>query len=660
MVFVAVGMLAMIAVVGLAVDGGMEAGNYRQAQNAADAASLAAARQVYQSNATATKNGLCSTPSAPGLVEVSHNGATQSDCKVASITGYTLSSTGLTTYGAVATVNETAPTTVGLGTPATLTCTLGVDEVNGAAAAATPPTASGSVDLASNACSATVAGIVSAGTPSTMYGCSTSASGSGSSQAAPAAGGSCPSSASLNVNVPTASGVIPSSVPLPIPSPALPGLVQQSSASAIPASGGGPPTANDSSDVVQTSVGPQLPSPVPVTVTASSASSGTTTGGSSITTEVSLSNLSAVVGPAAVAATIGVVGVDITATIGYDPVAGFTAKTVCTVASGAVTGQVLITTGGTTTPVPVGTGGGVGSCGFNPVTLPGLGTLQSSPGTPTCSAAGGHETCSIHACFLQVTVNPSVGTASVCLGRIDAVADLVPITQVAGVEVIASKATPTYFLKVLGITGSNPTAVALAMPQQVSDEPDSLYTASPYAVQYIATQHTIPGFSDVACQENLRAPLVPGCSYYISGPFVDVNPGASTAAGCTSGYCWQGVLDASPKDPRGLGTTPVFVKASAAPCPPNVGTQYVLLPVINNMDDTSTSQPVLFWGLFKIDPAGHPHQATLVRAPDPSTSLLAPVIQAPTSLTWSLTSPGAVAVKVVDLNLVNTLHLTLS
>ncbi|HEY0409439.1 MAG TPA: pilus assembly protein TadG-related protein, partial [Candidatus Dormibacteraeota bacterium] len=47
MVFVALSGVALMGIVGVALDGGMEAANYRGAQNAADAGALAAARLIF-------------------------------------------------------------------------------------------------------------------------------------------------------------------------------------------------------------------------------------------------------------------------------------------------------------------------------------------------------------------------------------------------------------------------------------------------------------------------------------------------------------------------------------------------------------------------------------------------------------------------------------
>ncbi|MEA2672720.1 MAG: putative Flp pilus-assembly TadE/G-like, partial [Chloroflexota bacterium] len=47
LVVVALSGIALLGIVGLALDGGMEAGNFRQAQNAADAGALAAARLIF-------------------------------------------------------------------------------------------------------------------------------------------------------------------------------------------------------------------------------------------------------------------------------------------------------------------------------------------------------------------------------------------------------------------------------------------------------------------------------------------------------------------------------------------------------------------------------------------------------------------------------------
>jgi hypothetical protein len=76
-VIVALSAVTLLAITGLAIDGGMAVGAYRHAQNAADAGALAAARQVYL-NAVASphaqSNSTTLTPVAQA--EVQRNGAT--------------------------------------------------------------------------------------------------------------------------------------------------------------------------------------------------------------------------------------------------------------------------------------------------------------------------------------------------------------------------------------------------------------------------------------------------------------------------------------------------------------------------------------------------------------------------------------------------------
>lgn len=75
-VVVAVGMVGLIAIVGLALDGGAEAGAYRHAQNAADAGALAAARQIFL-NAEASNRTASNATTLTGVAsaEVSRNKA---------------------------------------------------------------------------------------------------------------------------------------------------------------------------------------------------------------------------------------------------------------------------------------------------------------------------------------------------------------------------------------------------------------------------------------------------------------------------------------------------------------------------------------------------------------------------------------------------------
>jgi hypothetical protein len=76
MVIAALSGIALMSIVGLALDGGMEAGNFRQAQNAADAGALAAARLIFV-------DGRQIPPTAPTVAqmttasnaEIRHNGA---------------------------------------------------------------------------------------------------------------------------------------------------------------------------------------------------------------------------------------------------------------------------------------------------------------------------------------------------------------------------------------------------------------------------------------------------------------------------------------------------------------------------------------------------------------------------------------------------------
>ena len=657
-------MVGMLTIVGLAIDGGMAAGNYRVAQNATDSGALSMAERVYTTGGTVTTSQLCDSTTGYGPLELKHNRTNLIACHPEVLTTYGPSGpgsgggsgsgsvsgvVGYTTSSALATIDTT--TTVPL--VANVTSHVGINETSGSVVGGTTPSASGSVDLASlNGSVTTLLGAVASANAG-LYQCSSSQTGTGTNTAPPA-GTACPvgnlAMTLLGVNVNNAIDMVPVAPPAP---PALPpGLLQQQSTSTVTST----PTEQEdaSSNVVQESLSQ---GGIAVTVNSGTTSSclGICNGVPGVTGHASLVNVSANINGVL---PIQLTGVDVSVSISYVPGVGFTVTPSCTVVAPNVYGGAggAFINGVLTTITP--------TCGFAAVNRPGVANISSGVTTNACTASGGLVSCSASVCLLSVQLlggpipllGGSLPSVTACIGSVKASATFAPVTfggsggggagpkvgQGAGwgaVLISGTVPTPTYFMSVVGVKSTSPAASAAAMPQQVIDETAAQFAADPYAVPYLNKPN---GGGCTA----VFGPLIPGCQYQLYGTGVSdtVADGACTPS--TTG-CWHGLLKTNSShaaaDPAASkSATPVSFDGSGdgPGIAANYG-QYALLPVVDN---SVTSQVVIQYGLFQL--AADHHYGTLMK-PIASGGTMPPV-EEESALTWNPNGSGAVAIKLVD------------
>ncbi len=641
LVMVALGGVALIGMTGLALDGGYEAGVYRNAQNGADAGALAAARTIYENQANSSYlSTLCTTTKAtPGVaakqVYLNNSGATPT-CTAKTLSTYAPAGPdGFHSYGALATI-DAGVSVLGL---ASLSAHIGVNEATADVTANPTPAASGSVDIASLSASLTAISdaLLSASGSSTLFACSSSSSGAGTSQFVPAAGGSCPGNSlalslalqillvSLNVNVGTQLGLTGNIAA----GPAGITLVKQALSSVVPSSGIA--QQRDFTRVVGASLGVLSTVTLNANVGTTSSTTGNLGGDSTgVQTSVNVADLSATIAGIA----ISLSALDATAKVSYDPVNGFQATTSCTLPSGGGPAQIQIA--GATLGVTA-------DCSYTPVSIPGVLSIGSTRSV-NCQAGPNGQVCTASVCVLDVSVLSllsGVSSIHVCLGKAQASADFKPQTNTGGVIVTSQIPTPTFFLGVVGTHVTNPKATAAAAPRQVTDVSTDTFAAAPYAVPYAATERT-GGAS--FCTSGTFGPPVPGCNYTVWGSSMDGTTAMEKQLGCTptGTQCWQGRLDPSSNHAQGQTVT-AKSGTGTGPSPLVSGSRYLLLPVIND------EGIVVQYGLFQS--TADSHIFTLARTPDPTatpSAVVAPLAQAPTTGDWLPNDEGAVAVKLVD------------
>ncbi|HEY2703892.1 MAG TPA: hypothetical protein VGL20_09400 [Candidatus Dormibacteraeota bacterium] len=639
LVMVALGGVALIGMTGLALDGGYEAGVYRSAQNGADAGALAAARFIYENQANptyVTNNAICQTTAPNGVgpkqVYLNRSNATAT-CTGKTLTTYAPAGPdGFHSYGALATVD----TSTGVSGVATLASHIGVNEATADVTANPTPTASGSVDITSLTASLSLLSnlLTSVNGSTTLFACSSSASGAGTSQTVPTAGGSCPGSGlslslllsvllvvNLNINVSTQLGLTGNIAA----GPASISLVKQALSSVVPTSG--MPQQRDFTRVVGAGLGVLGAVALNANVGTTSSITGNLGGDSTgVQTSVNIADLGATVAGTA----ISLSALDATARVSYDPVNGFQATTKCTLLSGE--GAASIKIAGATLGINA-------DCSYTPVGIPGVLSIGSTR-TVNCQTGPNGQLCTASVCVLDInvlSVLAGVNSIDVCIGRAQASADFKPVTNTAGVIVTSQIPSPTFFLGVVGAHTVNPKAQAAATPRQVTDVSSDTFAAAPYAVPYAATEK-----SGGAAYCNLSfGPLVPGCNYTVWGAGMDGNSAIEKQLGCTptGTQCWQGRLD--PASSHAIGQT-VTARSGSGTGPTALisGSKYILLPVIS--DEGVVQQ----YGLFAA--TADSHIFTLARTPDPVNSVVAPIAQATTTGAWMPNDEGAVSTKLVD------------
>jgi Putative Tad-like Flp pilus-assembly/Putative Flp pilus-assembly TadE/G-like len=602
-VIMALGAIALIATVGLAIDGGAEVGNYRDAQNAADAGALAAARLIFL-------GGIASPPSAPTTTQlttasnsaITENGAVpgKSDLSAQLTTsGGTQnnfvpdSGTGVTAHSALATI--TAGLNAGL---ASVSATVAATEASASSLVRTIASGgavgTGQVDLASVNATVTALGIPLSATGALL--CLQSSL-------------TYPTALSSNLL-----GSWANAVTCPLNSlsavTSLLGALGSITASA------GVNLSPESTSTFISNVSPYL--------TRTISSNATTTAnilnlGTSVT--ASAANVVSQVGQSAnviasndfnlvnVATGLLSLGVSIPLVtihneLDYSPSGGVTAPTpTCDTGSITIAGSTYSILPNCHIPIL-------------PITLLGV-TLSDITTDVTTSGCPG-LTCTEHGCFLQLSVLGSL--ANVCVGEFDlsASGDRMSTSAAAGdtpltnaVTVTAHKPTPTYFTHVLGWNGTNPTAQTTAGVYQVANESDAAFANAPYAVPSVATNMDCP------CS---AAPLSVGHDYYLDGSqmqtYSPVDKFAST---------WQGQVSA----PSGHAVGNVLSSVTGAGSGPGTYTSgggYYLLPVID-----PSSAVVEYYAVFK-PVAGQPNWGQLVdNIP----------VQATPSTAWTNTTPAA-------------------
>jgi hypothetical protein len=237
----------------------------------------------------------------------------------------------------------------------------------------------------------------------------------------------------------------------------------------------------------------------------------------------------------------------------------------------------------------------------------------------------------VQACMLRITIAASDTT--MCLGEANisyAATAMNPnnannnaIAQFAGaVQVVATLPQTTYFMRVVGIDQTSPTATAQAAPEGVVDESPSAFAASPFGMPADATVMARP----VGCTPAVNTPgaLGANCDYYLYGPLMTTyNPAPSMPAS------WQGQLTAGSNHHVGqaatgntsLTVTPQLYQGTSS---------YYLEPVFD-----PTTGTILYYGVF-LPVGGQPHWGQYV------TNI---PVQADSAPGWTVLQQGAVSIK---------------
>lgn len=603
--------VALMGIVGVALDGGMEAGNYRTAQNAADAGALAAARLIFV-------DGRQVPPTSPTVTqmttasnaEIRHNGAIpgKPDLSAAlTTTGGTLDNfvpdagTGTIAHAALATVSANVNAFL-----ATVTATVAATESNAQSVvrtvAAGGSSAVGQVDLASVNLTVAILGIpisVQGGLLCLQSSLTYPTALAGSLLGTWIGSAACPlNSLGLVTSLLGTLGTISGSAGI--------NLSPESTNAFISGTVPYLPHAISSNALTTVNI-----LNLGTSVTASAANVVSQVGQSANVIASDDFNL-ANVATGLLGLGVSIPLVNIHAELNYTPAGGVTAP-----APTCDTGT--ITLGGTSFSI-------LPNCHIPGLPLNLLGvTLKDFGSSITTSGCPG-LTCSEHGCFLDLSVLGSL--ADVCLGEFDlsAAGSRMSTSAAAGnaaltnaITVIAHKDTPTFFMRVLGWTVTHPTAQTSAAVLQVADESADAFAKAPYTMPAVATNMDCP------CA---AAPLVLGKQYYLYGAqkqsYSPVDKFPST---------WQGQVSAASGHQVGSTLSPVAGVASG----PGVyvtGGNYYLLPVVN-----PANAVVEYYAVFKTV-AGHPTWGQLVNNMP---------VQAVPSTSWMLDAGGQVAAVTVKI-----------
>ena len=576
-IVIAVSGVTLIAATGLAIDGGMAAGAFRHAQNAADSGALAAVRQEYI-DATANPPVATSTSNLTSVAnkEVQHNASTPVSVNALGVinssgTKVTLwvpsSSAGNTASGTFADMSAVLPG-VPQSTTYTLTGTDAQSNVKMIPLASGGSQASSTVDVAHDTattggttvssyanCSSTVA---SYGVAPTTSSCSTGVFGD-------------PHVTLLGTLVSTANAdahVSSADAPTTFPNVA---IVNPSKSIS-----NGPTTYVSVASTLEVTNDKNYWSPDPTVGLVSSTSS-------------SAISVHATTGPVNVDSTALTSTFSINTPPGDHPYIHLT----CTATTLTITDNFL----NKTYPVPIDR-----NCApttslpaIAGVTMTAGSVLPSSNYNVACDYKTSTSTwgCpNVTACVLKVQATLPI-PVTLCLGEATlsySATSVDPssptntyVAQFAGaVQVVATLAQPTYFMRVLGFNQTTPTAQAQAAVESVVDESAAAFANSPFAM---TTSGTCMG----ACggSPGSQEALTSGHQYYLYGPLMQsYNP---VAGGMPN--TWQGELDSTSL--HSVGSTVTGSSGSGTPKPYVTNGSYYLEPIID-----TASATVVYYGVF--------------------------------------------------------------
>jgi Flp pilus assembly protein TadG len=642
-VVVAVGAVGLIAVSGLAIDGGMAAATYRHAQNAADAGALAAARQGFVDAVSVPPVADSASSLTPvASREVRHNSATPgtvTSASVGSLSGTTTlwgpsTSGGMTGQAAFAEESTTLPATsvsggVSLGGPVS-TSPVDVDvsseKAYGTVQAwpTTPPHEGSNASAQAELGHASSAELNESGDVTCMSSSATwHSSGDTPGNPASCSGGVVPSfvgdTGTVLISPNADSDVTAANAPSSHPSIAVQNAAANITGSGTLTTSGGTVTASAglsaSASTVQSSVDVGWDPSGAVVNRATVYVSNLLASASGITSAGIIKPGFSVSAPTLWMS----VAVSMSTTDSHPQV---TAQ--CSPVPVVITNLVnSVVTNGSFQP----------DCTVNAplpsnadTTITGPWYSPGSDWATDCTASGAGWSCSVQACMLRIVQSDT--STTVCLLQTMVSFGIVPITTVVtanagAVSVTASIAQPTYFMRVLGWNQTNPTATSTAAVESVVDESPTAFATSPFGMPVDALEMDSP---------YVYAGLQVGHEYYLYGSSMSsYNP----VAGMPSG--WRGQLDSTSDHRVGKRVTGSTGTATPAYYP---GTSYYLEPVFD-----PASLTILYYAEF-LPVSGHPNWGLLVN----SIPLQGGAIVAAdgSGLAWTTLIPGAVTLKVVS------------
>jgi hypothetical protein len=615
-ILVAVSAVGLIAVTGLALDGGMEAGAFRHAQNAADAGSLAAARQIFVNSMSGTASTVA-TLSPVANTEVQHNGATMLSLTAGSPGSVSLNSKkvwipatsgGMAGQAALADLWGTSGTALLqyntelnlLGTQSTAQAAA----ISSGGSVASSQVDTGSVQIPS----------VASGT----FGCYSASAHYVAGHDTIGQSSVCPVGSALT-------GVSAS------------GTLLGGADTGVEVSSANVPTARPriSASTILGSLGVSGALNVSASVSATQAHSSNTLAWDNLTGEpVATASVEAegvhVYTPAL---TIDASVLRMSVSLSIDPTTNQgTVTRSCTPTTVSFKNLINNSTATATIDKDCNQTGLSALSGNTQVTSP-----WSQPAfTPSavCSTSNGGNTitCSVQTCFVRSVTNALPYNTTVCLAEanpslsVSAVdcssTTYFPVAQFCGtVTVGATVPQATYFLRIFGWTQTSPATQATAGVQPIADVSDAAFAASPFAMPDAGTNMVSP-------YQYER--LVPGHTYYLYGPSMQTYNPSSMPSG------WQGQLDsASPHKVDG----DQLVAAASTTMTPHVYTgssSYYLVPVFD-----PTTLVVEYYGVF-LPVTGQPNWGLLVNS---IPTLGGRLVQAVSQTTWTQLMEGAASVK---------------